>query len=105
MSTRSSLLHNRLKRVGTLGASALGFLRPKADYSKIESLSDLYTSLGRVRFKEPMGVGGWLSPREQQALYALARWSPGPILEIGPWLGRSTVCLARGVQDSGVEKQ
>jgi predicted O-methyltransferase YrrM len=43
--------------------------------------------------------------REQRALYAVARFSPGPILEIGPWLGRSTVFIGRGIVDSGKKKE
>jgi MMP 1-O-methyltransferase len=43
-------------------------------------------------------VPGWLGPREQTALYALARAisGRGVIVEIGSWLGKSTICLALG---------
>ncbi|PWW01549.1 methyltransferase family protein [Hoeflea marina] len=42
-------------------------------------------------------VQGWLTPVQQQALHALAALTRGPVLEIGPWIGRSTCCLARGL--------
>jgi hypothetical protein len=51
------------------------------------------------------GIPGWLSPRERQTLYALARWLPGPILEIGSWLGLSTTAIAKGIRDSGEHKR
>ncbi len=48
---------------------------------------------------------GWLSGGEMQILYTLARECDGPVLEIGSWLGRSTVCLAAGIKDSGNKKK
>ena len=42
---------------------------------------------------------------ERRALYAIARHCQGPILEVGPWLGLSTICIARGILDSGVPKR
>jgi predicted O-methyltransferase YrrM len=50
-------------------------------------------------------IGGWLSPKERQTLYALARWLPGPIIEIGSWIGLSTVAIAQGIRDSGQQKR
>ncbi|MFZ4431579.1 MAG: class I SAM-dependent methyltransferase [Microthrixaceae bacterium] len=50
------------------------------------------------------GIDGWLTGDEEAALYTLGRLAPGPVLEVGPWLGRSTVCIARGIQDSGTTK-
>lgn len=76
-------------------------LLPAARHEKVGSLEDLHTLLPRLPFANPPEhIGGWLSSREQHALYSLARYTPGPILEIGPWLGRSTVCIARGIVDS-----
>lgn len=43
---------------------------------------------------------GWLSTFEMSILYTLAKQSAGPILEIGSWLGRSTVAIAGGVRDN-----
>ena len=51
----------------------------------IKSLSEIY---------------GWLSRDEQSALYALALYTDDPILEIGPWVGLSTACIAYGIRDS-----
>jgi predicted O-methyltransferase YrrM len=42
-------------------------------------------------------IQGWLKPIEQQALHALAALTNGPVLEVGSWIGRSTVCLGRGL--------
>jgi predicted O-methyltransferase YrrM len=44
---------------------------------------------------------GWLNPAEMQLLYTLARRGEGPILEVGPWVGRSTVAIAAGIRDGG----
>jgi hypothetical protein len=58
--------------------------------------------LARTRYADPLpGVAGWSSPREKQLLYAFGRWLPGPFLEIGPWVGKSTCCIASGIRDSG----
>lgn len=66
------------------------------------SLARLERVIGGVRLPYlHIDVAGWLSLREQQALYALAYTVPGPILEIGAWVGRSTACLAYGIRDSG----
>ena len=43
-------------------------------------------------------IAGWTLPRERQILYALARWLPGPIVEVGSWLGLSTTAIARGIR-------
>lgn len=50
------------------------------------------------------GVQGWLTTSEKKALYILGRELDGPILEIGPWVGLSTACLAHGIRDSGMQK-
>ena len=50
-------------------------------------------------------IGGWLSVKERQVLYALARWLPGPIIEIGSWIGLSTVAIAQGIRDSRQQKK
>jgi hypothetical protein len=43
------------------------------------------------------GVDGWLTSNEEAALLALGRYASGPVLEVGPWLGRSTACIAAGI--------
>jgi predicted O-methyltransferase YrrM len=63
--------------------------------------------VSRTRFScsdEHSNIPGWLTANERRALYALARWAPGPILEIGSWVGLSTTAIARGIKDSGVNK-
>jgi len=37
---------------------------------------------------------GHVSKRQMARLYLLARKSPGPFLEVGPWVGRSTSAIA-----------
>lgn len=44
------------------------------------------------------GVEGFLSPREAYLLFELASKSKYPIVEIGSWKGKSTICLAKGTQ-------
>jgi hypothetical protein len=86
--------------------SFLNKIKRKTSFEKINSLPLLRASLSRLPFDDPaQGVGGWMSLNEQRALYALARYCQGPILEIGPWLGLSTICIARGILDSGVSKK
>ena len=50
-------------------------------------------------------IEGFLHHKEQQLLYAIAKTTKGPILEIGPWLGLSTACIAYGIKDSGMNKE
>lgn len=47
---------------------------------------------------------GWLSRYQAEELYETGYEQPGPFLEIGPWIGRSTCCIANGIQDSGQSK-
>ena len=47
---------------------------------------------------------GWLSLDEIRILYTLARLVPGPILELGSWLGRSSAAIAQGIKDSEKQK-
>jgi hypothetical protein len=93
--------------------SRLGRWRPDLRWpqSLFEGFQDkdlrrLAPSFARTRFADPLsGVAGWLSHREKQLLYAFGRWLPGPFLEIGPWVGKSTSCIASGIRDSGQRKQ
>ncbi len=50
-------------------------------------------------------VPGWLTGPEGQTLFALGALARGPVLEVGPWLGRSTVCIARGIAVSPEPKE
>ena len=57
-----------------------------------------------MRFTPPPGwesIKGFLSDREAEALFqaAAAAAPKGPILEIGSYCGKSTVCLALGIGD------
>ena len=42
---------------------------------------------------------GWMSPFDLQVIYNAARKTKGDILEIGPWLGRSSTAISLGVAD------
>lgn len=42
---------------------------------------------------------GWMRPADLKVLYNAARIATGPVLEVGPWLGRSTTALALGLRD------
>ncbi|WP_203072893.1 class I SAM-dependent methyltransferase [Falsiroseomonas ponticola] len=42
---------------------------------------------------------GWFSANQVNVLYQLASTTPGPILEIGPWVGRSTSVIARALRE------
>lgn len=78
----------------------------KARYGKIFSLRHLMDELPYVTIDHDLhGIEGWLRPDERRALYALARWLPGPFLEIGPWVGLSTAIIAYAIKDSGSNKQ
>ncbi|RVT92831.1 class I SAM-dependent methyltransferase [Sphingomonas crocodyli] len=46
---------------------------------------------------------GWTNLTEVNLLYTLAKNVEGPVLEIGPWLGRSTLAIAAAIRDSGKE--
>jgi hypothetical protein len=66
----------------------------------IATVSDKITRTRFERIDETQSIPGWLSARERQMLYALARWLPGDVVEIGSWCGLSTTAIARGVQES-----
>lgn len=42
---------------------------------------------------------GWMSPLELQILYNLALAPVETVLEVGPWIGRSTTALCAGLRD------
>jgi hypothetical protein len=46
------------------------------------------------------GIKGWLTWRERKMLYGLARYATGPIIEVGSWVGLSTIAIAQGIRDS-----
>jgi hypothetical protein len=56
-------------------------------------------------YSDHQSIVGWMTPRERQLLYALGLWLPGPVVEIGSWLGLSTTAIARGIRDSGEQKR
>jgi predicted O-methyltransferase YrrM len=79
----------------------------RRDYSVLEerSLHSIGMQIDRTPFEAPLtGVRGWLSPEERRTLYGLALYTEGRVLEIGPWLGLSTACLAYGIRDRGVPR-
>lgn len=58
----------------------------------------------QVSFDYPRAVPTMLTDEEKRYLYWLGRFGwdgEGLVLEIGPWLGGSTVSLAAGMRDSG----
>jgi predicted O-methyltransferase YrrM len=61
----------------------------------VDALDNLEPLPQQVR-KASAGIQGWLTMSERQALHTLGRLAPGPLLEVGPWLGLSTVYLAHG---------
>lgn len=59
-------------------------------------------------FRYPVSVPTMLSSEERHYLYWLGKsvWSgDGVVVEIGPWLGGSTICLGAGMADSGHDAQ
>jgi hypothetical protein len=70
-------------------------------------LQQLMLRAAATRFYRPsdhLEIRGFHTPKERQILYALARWLPGPIIEIGSWCGLSTTAIAQGIRDSGERK-
>jgi len=69
-------------------------------------LRSLAEHINAARFYHDVsGIAGWLSSPERRALYALGLVLPGPFLEIGPWAGLSTSCIALGIRDSRTSKR
>lgn len=46
---------------------------------------------------------GWMSSFDLTVIYNAARRTKGKVLEIGPWLGRSSTALALGLRDREIE--
>lgn len=95
-------LRNRprlMRRYRQARRAALGLL-PIPTPLRVDPVRHLHALLPRARFQRPdPDVEGWLTTDEQSALYLLARFLPGRALEIGCWLGKSSICLARGRRD------
>ncbi len=54
---------------------------------------------GRLDWDAVSRVDGWLTRSEGELLYALSGRIPqGAIVEIGSWMGKSTICLAMGAR-------
>src|SRR5213594_2308663 len=51
-------------------------------------------------FQATAPVAGWLHPLEQSLLYWLGKITDGPVLELGCYHGKSTVCLLLGRQSA-----
>jgi hypothetical protein len=47
---------------------------------------------------------GWMNELDLQVLYNVALHVKSPLLEIGPWIGRSTSVICAGIRDSGDTK-
>ncbi len=69
------------------------------DYANCNELRSLITrhSLPSLRYDYP---DGWMAPADLEAIYNIARETRGAILEIGPWLGRSTSAICAGLRNS-----
>jgi len=73
-----------------------------------EPLKSAMVNIARTRFychSDHQTVIGMISPLERQMLYAMGRWLPGPVVEIGSWMGLSTTAIARGIRDSRMPKK
>jgi|WetSurMetagenome_2_1015567.scaffolds.fasta_scaffold301034_2 hypothetical protein len=93
MFSRIKYLYNSLK------------YREEPDYEEIGNLQDLEGCIRYINIDlKKIDIPGWLTENERKALYGLARWLPGPYLEIGPWVGLSTVILSLGIIQSGKSK-
>lgn len=80
------------------------FFQP--DLKKIKNIIEFSNLVDFINFDvSQIDVPGWLSIKERKALYGLARWLPGPFLEIGPWVGLSTIIISIGIEDSKTSKQ
>lgn len=42
---------------------------------------------------------GWMSPVDLRVIYNAARNTTGDVLEVGPWLGRSSTAISLGLRD------
>jgi predicted O-methyltransferase YrrM len=101
-----STLTNFVTRGGRRLRRAVYAGLPAARVNEIASLAQLASLLPRIRVPvDTSGIRGWLSADEQRALYALGALAQSPVLEIGSWVGLSTVCLAQGILASGLPKQ
>ena len=75
-------------------------------FAGVHNLEELHRALPQVVFEDKSeGISGWSSYYERRTLYALGRYVDGPLLEIGAWAGRSAICLANGIADSGKKKE
>ncbi len=63
---------------------------------KLTRKIDLY------KIRDYQGIDGWLTTNEAHALYRLALKVPrgGTVVEIGCWKGKSTYCIAKGIQNA-----
>jgi hypothetical protein len=84
---------------GSLGDSAVG-MWPEYVISVIWGKHGLQESMllplpaPQMEFPD-----GWTSQLELRSLYNLAVRCPGPVLEVGPWIGRSTTAICLGLKD------
>jgi hypothetical protein len=74
-------------------------VRDYANNVELRSLIALH-SLPSLRYDYP---DGWMAPADLAAIYNVARGTLGAVLEIGPWLGRSTCAICAGLRDSAVK--
>jgi MMP 1-O-methyltransferase len=48
-------------------------------------------------------IPGWMEPADAAKLYELAHATPGPILEIGTYHGKSAVLMAHAIREAGTD--
>jgi predicted O-methyltransferase YrrM len=106
--TKVALMKSILRRLNRRARSLLHPF-PKADADAFKGFKNpLMQQAAKTKFyrqRDHETIRGWMTPGERQTLYSLARHMPGPITEIGPWVGLSTVAIAQGIRDSAQTKQ
>jgi predicted O-methyltransferase YrrM len=74
--------------------------------NRIRLFDEIGPKFERINFRSPSdNIPGWMTWKEQKLLYVLGAYSKGDVLEIGPFLGRSTACIAKGVKESRTKKR
>ena len=102
----ASAAYQRLQQAGNALVDRFFDLLPsRPDPAEISGLRAFGRKFRRWPLIAPAeSVPGWLTRREQKALYYAGLCLPGPFLEVGAWAGRSTTCIALGISRSTARK-